>query len=145
MAYRDLLKECREDKLNRRTPIQKPKRGAFSCKAGAPGYLSTRTDRAHKSSAIAFCSALSAGHPERLTCVGCGFGSGSISSLASKTAPASKSARASAGLFRDEPTKSPIDQISSSDNSSLHIAEIFRSEGLGRKAPGFGAAGSFFL
>lgn len=103
-------------------------------------HRSMRVDRAHKSNAIDFCSSLSIGHPQRLTCLGiCGFGSGSISSLAAETAFTSKSARATGFLPRALPTKSPISQMSCSGSPSLHSAEVL--EGSGRKAPGFGFAG----
>jgi hypothetical protein len=102
-----------------------------------------RIDRAHRSSAIDFCSSFSFGHPQRLTCRGCGSGSASTASLASETAATSKSARASGCLLRAVPSKSPISQISSSERSSLHSAEIFSVEGLGRNAPGFGIGGAF--
>src|SRR5712691_8768241 len=105
----------------------------------------TRIDRAHKSSATDFCSSFPFGHLQRFTCRGCGSGSGSITSLASETSAALKSARATGCLRRVVPSKSPIFQISCPESLSLHNAEIFRVEGLGRNAPGFGFAGGFFL
>src|SRR5258707_1340972 len=105
-------------------------------------HRTTRVERAHKSNAIDFCSDLSIGHPQRLRCCGIfGSGSGSIVSLASETVARSKSARASGGLLRLVPSKSPMPQISCSESLSLHSAEIFRVEGCGRKAPCFGFAG----
>lgn len=104
-----------------------------------------RTDRLHKSMAIDFCSSFACGHPQRLTWSGCGFGSGSIVSFASETAAKLKSARAFGCLLRAFPSRSPIFQISRSESSSLHSAEIFRTEEPGRNAPGLGFAGACFL
>ena len=97
-----------------------------------------RVDLAHKNNAIDFCSALSIGHPQRLTCLGCGFGSGSIFNLASETASWSNSARARGCFSRTSPSESPTFQMFCSESPSLQRAEIFRIEGSGRKAPCFG-------
>src|SRR5437879_12691462 len=88
---------------------------------------------------------LSSGIQQRLRSYGIfGSESRSIVSLASDTVTRSKSARASGGLLRAVPSKSPMFQISCPESLSLHIAEAFSFGGSGRNAFGFAFAGAIF-